>query len=304
MMTPDETTSYPSIELLSVDGWKDYELLDSGNGEKLERFGSYIFVRPEHQAIWQPALPEKVWEKAHARFVATGEESGGHWDFRVPIPASWQLNYKGLSFLARPSNSRHLGFFPEQAVHWDWIGKQVRNAGSGVSVLNLFGYTGLATLAAAKAGASVTHVDASKKTISQARENQQLSNLDGASIRWIVDDALKFVRREARRGAQYQGIILDPPKFGRGPKGEVWEFFDMLPPLLEELRPLIRNHPLFLVITAYAIRASSLTLYYALQEMMKEIPGQISTGELVAKETSAHRQISLAIFSRWLAAGI
>ena len=149
----------------------------------------------------------------------------------MPIPATWQLNYHGLAFQSRPSNSRHIGFFPEQASHWDWINNQIRSANHEVNVLNLFGYTGLATLAAAKAGARVTHVDASKRTITQARENQRLSHLENAPIRWIVDDVVKFVRREGRRGTQYQGIILDPPKFGRGPKGEVWEFFEMLPTL-------------------------------------------------------------------------
>lgn len=291
----------PTIEILSADNWKDYELLDSGNGLKLERYGPYTFIRPEHQAVWSPALGKQIWDNAQGSFIATNEESGGHWSFHAPVPETWTMNYQGLVFKARPSNSRHLGVFPEQAVHWDWISSQIKKASNEVNVLNLFGYTGIATLAAAKAGAKVTHVDASKKAIVQARENQTLSHLDAAPIRWIVDDALKFVRREVRRGTRYEGIILDPPKFGRGPKGEVWEFFDMLPVLLKEIRPLLGEHPLFLVITAYAIRASALTLYHAVDEMMYGLNGKIVAGELVSQERSAGRQLSLAICARWTA---
>jgi 23S rRNA (cytosine1962-C5)-methyltransferase len=298
-MNVENKQAQPSIEILIADGWKDYELLDSGNGFKLERFGPYTFIRPEHQAVWLPALNERDWNNAQGRFVSSNEESGGHWSFRTQVPETWSMRYGGMTFRAKPSNSRHLGVFPEQAAHWDWIGKHVEEAGKEVKVLNLFGYTGMATLAAAKAGASVTHVDASKKAIGQARENQSLSNLENAPIRWIMDDALKFVRREARRGSLYEGIILDPPKFGRGPKGEVWEFFDMLPVLLREIRPILSENLLFLVITAYAIRSSALTLYYAMDELTKGITGTISAGELVAREQSAGRYISLAIYARW-----
>jgi 23S rRNA (cytosine1962-C5)-methyltransferase len=300
-MVADNKQVSPKIELISATGWVDYELIDSGNGAKLERFGPYTFVRPEHQAVWQPALTQKSWQNADADFISTGEESGGHWGFRKSIPETWPMTYRGLTFLARPSNSRHLGVFPEQAVHWDWSSQLIQNAQREINVLNLFGYTGVASLAAAKAGAKVTHLDASKKTVNQARENQLLSHLENAPIRWIVDDALKFVRREVKRGAQYQGIILDPPKFGRGPKGEVWEFFEMLPNLLREIRPLLVERPLFLVITAYAIRASALTLFYALQEMLNGMDGRLSAGELVTQESSAGRRLSLAIFARWSA---
>jgi 23S rRNA (cytosine1962-C5)-methyltransferase len=299
-----KSQAQPSIEIFAADSWKDYELLDSGNGLKLERYGAYTFIRPEHQAVWIPALDKRTWDNAQACFVATNEESGGHWNFREPVPESWQMTYHGLAFKARPSNSRHLGVFPEQAVHWDWIEEQIKDAGREVNVLNLFGYTGMATLAAAKAGARVTQVDASKKAIIQARENQALSHLEAAPVRWIVDDVMKFVRREVRRGTRYEGIILDPPKFGRGPKGEVWEFFDMLPELLKEIHPLFGENPHFLVITAYAIRASALTLYYAVDEMMGGFNGKIIAGELVARERSANRQISLAICARWKAGEI
>jgi 23S rRNA (cytosine1962-C5)-methyltransferase len=297
-MTANRQTS-PNIELLSAAGWKDYELLDSGNGLKLERFGPYTFIRPEHQAIWHPALNAEVWNDAHAEFIATGGESGGRWSIRKPIPESWPVEYHGLRFFARTGNSRHLGFFPEQAAHWNWIVKRINQTHRVVSVLNLFGYTGVATLAAARAGAKITHVDASKKTVNQARENQILSQMDAAPIRWIVDDAMKFVRREARRGMHYDAIILDPPKFGRGPKGEVWEFFDMLPILLMEMKPLIGENPLFILLTAYAIRVSALSLFYTLEEMMSRYQGQVSVGELVLQERSASRQISMAIYGRW-----
>lgn len=293
----------PSIELLSSDDWKDYELIDSGDGLKLERFGPYRFVRQEHQAIWKPQSGKKVWEDVHAVFQATSEESGGKWISKQRIEPQWTMRYKQLSFMGRTSNSRHLGVFPEQASHWDWISKTVKSSDKPLLVLNLFGYTGLATLAAAEAGARVTHVDASKKSIDQARENQQLSGLGDRPIRWIVDDAVKFVKREVRRGTKYDGIILDPPKFGRGPKGELWEFFKMLPFLLQEVKPVLAAHPTFLIITAYAIRASALSLHYTIQEMMENYNGRLSSGELVIKEKSAGRVISMAIFTRWSSQG-
>jgi 23S rRNA (cytosine1962-C5)-methyltransferase len=213
------------------------------------------------------------------------------------------MHYKDLAFMARTSNSRHLGVFPEQATHWDWIREQVSSHPKPVNVLNLFGYTGIASLVAVKAGANVTHLDASKKTVLYAKENQLLSGLGDKSIRWIIDDAVKFVMRESRRGVRYEGIILDPPKFGRGPKGEVWEFFKMLPYLLQEIKPVLATRPLFLVITAYAIRASALSLHYSIQEMMSSYTGTLSSGELVLNEKSAGRILSMAITSRWSALG-
>ncbi len=291
----------PKIELFSSPHWEDYELLDTGNGLKLERFGPYKFIRPEHQAVWKPALPAKAWEKAEAVFQPTSDESGGKWQFNRQIEPQWKMHYRDLSFVARTSNSRHVGVFPEQATHWDWIRERVAAGHSPINVLNLFGYTGLASLVAVKAGASVTHLDASKKTVQYAKENQSLSGLEGKPIRWIIDDAVKFVMREARRGVHYEGIILDPPKFGRGPKGEVWEFFKMLPFLLQEIKPLLATKPLFLVITAYAIRASALSLHYSVQEMMQGSGGTLSSGELVLNEKSSGRILSMAITSRWSA---
>jgi 23S rRNA (cytosine1962-C5)-methyltransferase len=289
----------PTLTLLTASGWSDYELLDSGKGAKLERYGPYTFVRPEHQALWQPALPAGRWQEAHAIFQPTGEESGGRWEFKRSIPHSWVMSYKGLRFKAHASASRHMGVFPEQAAHWDWIEGLVTSAGRPVRVLNLFGYTGLATLAAARLGAHVTHVDAAKKALTQAQENQALSGLGERPIRWLVDDAFKFVRREVRRGSQYDGIILDPPKFGRGPQGQVWELFESLPALLGDCRSLLSPRPLFIVLTAYAIRASALSVYYAMQEMASGLGGEITAGELALIERSAGRLLSTAIFTRW-----
>ena len=291
----------PELVLLVSPDWTDYELLDSGKGAKLERYGQYKFVRPEHQAIWQPTLPPDIWQSAHAVFQPTGEESGGKWDFNQPVEPDWIMTYKDLRFHAHVAGSRHMGVFPEQANHWDWMGKLIQDARRPIRVLNLFGYTGLATLAAAQAGAQVTHVDASKKSIAMARVNQELSGLSKTPIRWLVDDAFKYVRREVRRGSRYDALILDPPKFGRGPQGQVWEFFDSLPDLLGDCRLLLADHPLFIVFTAYAIRASALSIYYAMQDVVSGLGGNLTTGELVLVERSAGRLLSMAIFVRWRA---
>jgi 23S rRNA (cytosine1962-C5)-methyltransferase len=293
--------SIPTLELLASTDWKEYELIDSGNGAKLEQFGPYRFVRPEHQAIWKPALAETQWKQAQAVFQPTGEESGGRWKFNQEVEDGWEMQYKGLRFKAQASPSRHMGVFPEQAVQWDWISQKIRSAGRPARVLNLFGYTGLATLAAAQAGAQVTHVDASKKAIDWARTNQSLSGLEHKPIRWLVDDVEKFVRREVRRGSKYEGILLDPPKFGRGPAGQVWEFFEAMPELLQNCRSLLSERPLFVVLTAYAIRASAVCIYYALQEALEGLGGELTAGELVVNETSARRVLSMAIFTRWSA---
>ncbi|MFZ5884963.1 MAG: class I SAM-dependent methyltransferase [Chloroflexota bacterium] len=304
----------PPFTFLESPRWEDYALLDSGDGLKLERFGRYVFVRPEAQAMWKRALPESKWTNTDAVFVPTGEESGGHWDFKRKVEERWEMRYtltpvpsptgRGeLRFWAMTTPGRHLGVFPEVAAHWDWfsnlIHHEVHEGHKEVNVLNLFGYTGLATLAAASAGAKVTHVDASKKAVGWARENQALSNLTERPIRWIVDDALKFVQREARRGVKYDGIILDPPKFGRGPKGEVWEVYKSLPNLLEACRACLSDHPLFVVVTVYAVRASAIHAAQALDEMMKGFGGKVESGELVTREQSAGRLLSQAVFARW-----
>ncbi|HPH94499.1 MAG TPA: class I SAM-dependent methyltransferase [Anaerolineaceae bacterium] len=296
-----DTSQAPSLTLLTSPDWLDYELLDSGNGQKLERYGSNIFVRPEVQAVWQPSLPASRWQAAHAVFIPSQEENGGHWQYRLAVQNPWVMSYKGLRFNAQTSGSRHLGVFPEQACHWDWVREKIAAADRPLNVLNLFGYTGLATLAAAAAGARVTHVDASNKAVAMAKENQALSGLSDKPIRWIVDDAVKFVRREARRKTTYDGIILDPPKFGRGPQGEVWEFYRLLPALLYECRQILDSRPTFVVLTAYAIQSSSVTMHNAVKEMMSGLKGEVTAGELVSQEKSAGRFLSHALFARWAA---
>lgn len=292
-------TNSPTFTLLEAKNWQDYELLDSGDGLKLERFGKYIFARPESQAMWSRALPPSEWQNAHAVFQPTGEESGGHWELKKKVEEKWVMNYRDLKFWAMTTPGRHLGVFPEVAAHWDFMADSIQKAGTKPNVLNLFGYTGLATLAAAAAGASVTHVDASKKSVGWARENQELSKLSDRPIRWIVEDALKYVQREAKRGVKYDGIILDPPKFGRGPKGEVWEVYKSLPNLLEECRKCLSDNPLFVIVTVYAVRASAIHVAQAVDEMMKKYKGLLDSGELVTRETSANRLLSQAVYARW-----
>ncbi len=302
--------------LLESTRWKDYSMLDSGDGLKLERFGKYVFVRPESQAMWKRSL-DSEWKNADAVFIPSGEESGGHWDFKKKVDEKWEMKYPlpsapqkntgtsqhDITFKVMTTPGRHLGVFPEVAAHWDWFSKLIHHRAHGehreVNVLNLFGYTGLASLAAASAGAKVTHIDASKKSVSWARENQALSKLEEKPIRWIVDDALKFVQREARRGAKYDGIILDPPKFGRGPKGEVWEVYKSLPTLLEACRECLSDDPLFVVTTIYAVRASAIHIAQTMEDMMAGLRGKIDMGELVTREQSAGRLLSQAVYARW-----
>ena len=298
-MSASENNTLPQLSLLTSFDWQDYDLLDTGNGLKLERYGPYRLVRPEPEAIWSPMLSEKEWKQAHAVFKPSPEENGGHWEYQQELPKRWQMGYKGLKFWTQTTASRHVGVFPEQAGEWDWISEQVRLAGRPLNVLNLFGYSGLASLAAAQAGARVTHVDASKKVVTWAGENLALSGLEDRPVRWIVDDALKFVQREGRRGAGYDGIILDPPKFGRGPKGEVWEFYKLIPNLLQACKEALNKQPSFVIMTAYAVKASSVTLYYALNELMKSYGGKTEAGEVVLREKSGGRILSMAVFASW-----
>ncbi len=294
----------PTFTFLEANRWQDYELLDSGDGLKLERFGKYTFARPESQAMWSRALPQSEWNNAHGVFVPSGEESGGHWDLKKRVDEQWEMTYplpaqSNLRFNVMTTPGRHLGVFPEVASHWDFMADSIQKAGTKPNVLNLFGYTGLASLAAAAAGASVTHVDASKKSVSWARENQELSGLGDKPIRWIVEDALKYVQREAKRGVKYDGVILDPPKFGRGPKGEIWEVYKSLPSLLDDIRQCLSEHPLFVIVTVYAVRASAIHVAQAVDEMMKKYKGTLDSGELVTREKSANRLLSQAVYARW-----
>jgi 23S rRNA (cytosine1962-C5)-methyltransferase len=279
--------------------WEDYALLDTGGGRKLERFGRYTCVRPESQALWSPRLASSQWEAADAEFQPGGQEERGHWAYHHAIEPRWALQRGPLRFWVQPTPFRHLGVFPEQAGQWDWVAERIADAGPGVSVLNLFGYTGLASLAATHAGARVTHVDASKQSIAWARENQALSGVDASAIRWLVDDASKFVAREVRRGATYHGIILDPPKFGRGPKGEVWKLHDALPALLADCRQLLSPHALFVLLNAYAADMTATSLYFTLDDKLTGLGGHITAGELTLREQSAGRLLSLASFARW-----
>jgi len=281
-------------------GWSDYALLDSGDGEKLERYGGYRIVRPEPQAMWSRRLASAEWDAADARFVGSGDDvTDGRWRFKRPLSDSWPLRYDGITVVCRFTAFRHVGIFPEQATHWQWILDRIAARGAPFRLLNLFAYTGVASLIAARAGAEVTHVDASKKAIAWARENQSLSNLGEARVRWICDDAVKFVEREGRRGSRYDGIILDPPKFGRGPKGEVWELFTDLKRLLVGCRRLLSERPTFVILTAYAIRASFTATDALTRECLDGLGGTVESGELVLREQGGGRALSTSLFSRW-----
>lgn len=285
---------------LSSPEWEDYELLDSGGGQKLERFGNYRFVRPDASALWKPTLSSKVWDSAHAVFRLDSASNSGSWQFRAPIEPRWEMRYKHLAFWAQPTPYRHMGVFPEQAAHWDWM--QSLSAGQPVRVLNLFAYTGLASLACAAAGAQVTHVDAANSAILWGKANQALSGLDEKPIRWIVDDALKFTQREGRREAKYDALIMDPPPFGHGPRGEVWKFDKSMPLLLEACRALLSDTPLFVVITAYTAQTSPQRLAGDLQNLMSaHKKGKVTAGTAVTIERSSGRVLPQAWFARWQA---
>ena len=288
----------PEIQLLAPEGWREYQLLDSGEGKTLERFGPYTLIRPEPQAIWKRSLPQSAWQKAHARMQEEQKEYGGSWQLLQPINKSWEMHYRSLSFQVQLGSSRHIGVFPEQASHWDWISEQIKAAGKPLKVLNLFGYSGLATLAAANAGAEVTHVDSSKHALNWAIYNLKLSGLAEKPVRWIAEDALRFTQREARRGNSYDGIILDPPKFGRGSGGKVWDFYKNLPELLAACRAVLAPDACFIVLTAYAIQASALIPYQALREVVGS-QGNLTCGELITIEESANHVLSHALFARW-----
>ena len=283
--------------LLTGDGWDDYALLDSGNGRKLERYGDYRFIRPEPQAMWSPRLTD--WQ-AHGEFVpGSDEDGGGRWQFDKPVPREgWPLAWREVQFTAQCTPFRHLGFFPDMAPVWDWMRERLAGKPDS-STLNLFGYTGVGTLALSECG-PVTHVDASKKSVAQARENAALSGMADRPVRWLVDDAAKFAAREVRRGRRYDGIILDPPKFGRGPEGEVWRLEEGLPGLIADCRKLLDAESRFLFLTVYAVRMSSLALAGLLAEHFADLPGAIEHGDLAVEEQGeGARLLPTAIFARW-----
>lgn len=283
--------------VLAGTGWDDYGLVDSGHGRKLERYGDYRFVRPEPQAMWTPRLAD--WA-ANGEFVpGSDEDGGGRWQYAGAVPRDgWPLSWNQVRFTAQCTPFRHLGFFPDMAPVWDWMGEQLRGR-SDAQTMNLFGYTGVGTLALSEYG-PVTHVDASKKSVAQARANATLSGMEQRPVRWIIDDAAKFAAREVRRGRRYDGIILDPPKFGRGPEGEVWRLEEHLPGLVADCRQLLDTDSRFLFLTVYAVRMSSLAIAGLLDEVFADLPGRIEHGDLAVREDGeGGRLLPTAIFARW-----
>lgn len=284
--------------LLAPLDWKDYELIDSGDREKLERFGEYLFVRPEPKALWRKALSQADWSKADAVYErhSTG---GGQWLFHKEVPSSWVINWRHLCFLIKPTGFKHMGIFPEQAVLWSWIHDKVKASEQPINVLNLFAYTGGSTLAALAAGAKVTHVDASKDSVNWAHENVKLSGLEGKPVRWIVDDVIKYIKREVRRGVKYDAIIMDPPQFGRGANGQVWKIEEDLPNLLALCQEVLSDMPLFFIINAYGVDFTSVVLSNLLTQTMSKYKGTIDAGELVLKQQSNNLLLSTGIYGRW-----
>jgi len=291
------------LRVLATAGFADYALLDSGNGRKLERFGRVTVDRPEPQAMWQPALAPGLWHQADAVFKGSNwedEAEAGRWRSERELPASWPIQVLGVTALCRLTNFRHLGIFPEQLPLWQWMLQELTKVRERpVRVLNLFAYTGVASLIAAKAGAAVTHLDASKRAVGWAKENQVQSGLTGAAIRWIIEDARKFVARELRRGKTYHCILIDPPKFGRGPAGEVWDVFQHLPPLLRDCAQLLAPGAASVVLTTYAIRASTLATDGLMRECLQARGGGVESGELAVIEAAAGRLLPTSNFSRW-----
>mgnify|MGYP001200759788 CR=1 FL=1 len=288
--------------ILCPEDWEDYELIDFGSGKKLERFGNYLFIRPEPQAMFPPKLNANQWSKADGTFHTSNGEESGRWELSSKIKNTWPVHYDGMILNALPTPFRHLGFFPEQAVHWRWCSELIKNFKSSEKpkILNLFAYSGAASLHAAKAGAEVVHVDASKKAIKLAFENRKTSKLDQLPIRFLVDDAIGFVKREIRRGNKYDGIILDPPKYGRGPNGEKWQIENDLQILLKLISEILSNKAIFVVLTSYAIRASHLSLLNSLKSILFNHKGEFSSGELAIREKgNDQRMLGCANFARW-----
>jgi 23S rRNA (cytosine1962-C5)-methyltransferase len=283
--------------VMVCEGWNSYRLLDSGAGRKWESFGPHSFIRPEPQALWQPRRDS--WQAAGEFIPGSDEDGGGRWQFARRLPdEGWELAWNEVRFTARPTPFRHLQFFPDMAPVWEWMRAELGGM-TEAETMNLFGYTGLGTLALSQAG-RVTHVDASKKSVAQARENAGLSGLSDRPIRWLTDDAVKFTAREVRRGRRYDGIILDPPKFGRGPEGELWRIEEHLPGLVADCARLLDGESRFLFLTVYAVRMSSLAIAGLLEEALGHLPGRIEHGDLaVREEGEGGRLLPTAIFARW-----
>lgn len=292
--------------IITENGWDGYRLLDSGDGRKLEQFGRVRVSRPEPQALWQKSLPDSEWKKADATFT-NATESGddddkGRWEIHNRnLPETWPVEVEGVKMLCRLMTYRHMGLFPEQRPHWQWISSLSKTSTKPLKILNLFAYTGAASLIVSKYGTEVTHVDASKKAIQWAKENQTESNLTESKVRWICDDATKFVAREIRRGNKYDGILLDPPRYGRGPEGEVWKFESDVAPLLANCAALLADDAKFMILTAYAMRLSSLTLHHMMADALKGRKGALDHGELLLADSSGNRPLPTSMFARWRA---
>jgi 23S rRNA (cytosine1962-C5)-methyltransferase len=287
------------IEDLASSGWADYELLDSGNQQKLERFGSYRLARFEPEAVWKPALNAGEWASAQARFTLERGENQGNWARSGHMPDEWTIQVDPLTVNLYLKQSRHIGIFPEQLPNWRWIKQSIRHVKRGIRVLNLFAYTGISTVFAALADAEVTHVESAKSSLMIARKNLEYSGLSDRHVRWMADDVFKFVQRELRRGSRYDAIIMDPPKFGRGPGGEVWKFESGMEGLLESCTDLLSEDPLFFLITAYNINIRPVDLGRMLQKKLSSLSGEIRCGNLIQQERSAGRKISQSIYARW-----
>ena len=280
------------------DGWKDYELIDCGGGERLERWGKYILVRPDPQAIWATPRKNPLWRRADGRY-ARSSTGGGAWE-KKQVPERWQIHYGPLTFQVKPMNFKHTGLFPEQGANWDWAGDLIRRAGRPISVLNLFAYTGGATVACAAAGASVCHVDAAKGMVQWARENARCSGLEEAPIRWIVDDCGKFVEREIRRGRRYDAVIMDPPSYGRGPSGEIWKLEENLYPFVELVSRVLSDEPLFFLINSYTTGLAPSVLTYILETLItRRYGGHTESDELGLPVTETGLVLPAGASGRW-----
>ncbi len=288
--------------MFTADKWTDYRLIDSSDGKRLESWGKYILIRPDPQVIWTDCETSPLWKKADASYLRS-ESGGGHWEKRGSIPESWTIKYESLdlTFTVKPMGFKHTGIFPEQAANWEWFSKLIRNAGRPIKLLNLFAYTGGATLAAAKAGASVTHVDAAKGMVSQARENAELSGLANAPIRWIVDDCRKFVEREIRRGNRYDAIIMDPPSYGRGPTGEVWKLEDNICEFVRLCTDVLSDKPLFVLLNTYTTGLSPSAMGYILSMTVgKKFGGKVECGEVGIPVEKSGCILPCGAAARWL----
>ncbi|MFA6105527.1 MAG: class I SAM-dependent methyltransferase [Patescibacteria group bacterium] len=284
-------------KIITTEPGKDYELVDSGESEKLERYADVLIARPDPQALWPKKLSVAEWEKANAFFKRVSVSA--NWSTKGKIAEKWQVEIGGLKMWVKLSAFKHTGIFPEQVGNWLWLEEKIKNSGRPVSVLNLFGYTGGATLACAKAGAEVCHVDGSKAAIGWGRENAEISGLKDKPIRWILDDAFRFVQREVKRGKLYDGIIMDPPSFGHGPKGELWKIEKSFLPFVEECKKVLSKQPLFFLINGYAAGYSALAYKNNLETLFKAYGGKVEVGELTIKEKEGERLLPAGIFARW-----